>query len=309
MSTIRLEEAEAPPTPITGKGIIYIKTDGVVYFKNDEGTESDLTQSGGGNSFGIVTGDSGTATSNSGNDTLTITGGEGIITTASDAPEDVNIVIDLSEFVTDTSIASGDLIAFRDISPAANNLITFANFEAALSITQGKFTKWISVSEMSPPTTAGAGSLSQVEVTAGNPNIIDALLFSPDDDEAAQFDIAWPKRWNEGTLTYQVFWLVRSTASGDVAWALQAVAISHSQDFDTAYGTAVVRIASSESTVDDVLVSAESTAVTVGGTPAEDDLVYFRFFRDTSDGGDNLNTFPVLLGIKLFWTTNAENDD
>jgi hypothetical protein len=33
------EQASAPATPTSGYGILYVKTDGLLYFKNDSGTE------------------------------------------------------------------------------------------------------------------------------------------------------------------------------------------------------------------------------------------------------------------------------
>lgn len=62
---------------------------------------------------------------------VTLTAGEGL-SGGGDISANRSFAVDLSEFATDVAIASGDLIAFRDISPAANNLITFANFEATL---------------------------------------------------------------------------------------------------------------------------------------------------------------------------------
>ncbi len=63
---------------------------------------------------------------------VTLTAGEGL-SGGGDITDNRTFDVDLSEFATDTSIASGDLIVFRDISPAANNIITFANFEATLN--------------------------------------------------------------------------------------------------------------------------------------------------------------------------------
>ena len=58
----------------------------------------------------------------------------------------------------------------------------------------------------------------------------------------------------------------------------------------------------------DVLITAESGAVTIGGTPAADDLVFFRVYRDVSDVNDDMTEDMRLLGIKLFFTTKAGND-
>lgn len=43
MSNIRLAEAAAPSTPASGKVVIYAKTDGLVYGKDDAGTETQLS--------------------------------------------------------------------------------------------------------------------------------------------------------------------------------------------------------------------------------------------------------------------------
>ena len=57
-----------------------------------------------------------------------------------------------------------------------------------------------------------------------------------------------------------------------------------------------------------LLVSAESAAVTIAGTPADDDLTYFTIYRDVSDSNDDMAGDARLHGIKLFFTTDAAND-
>jgi len=42
------ELSSSPGTPSSGYGALYVKTDGLIYFKNDAGTEYDLTDTGGG---------------------------------------------------------------------------------------------------------------------------------------------------------------------------------------------------------------------------------------------------------------------
>lgn len=57
-----------------------------------------------------------------------------------------------------------------------------------------------------------------------------------------------------------------------------------------------------------MLVSAESGAVTIAGTPADDDLMFFRLFRDVSDSNDTATEDARLLGIKIFITLDAGTD-
>ena len=51
---VTLAEIAAPSTPASGFGAVYVKTDGLLYFKNDAGTEHDLTATAAG---GAATGD------------------------------------------------------------------------------------------------------------------------------------------------------------------------------------------------------------------------------------------------------------
>ena len=87
----------APSTPSSGEGVFYEKNDGKIYFKNDGGTEYDLTSGGGGGggmtSFDI-TGDSGSAQTVEDGNTVDIEGGTGINTVAG-ATDKVTINCDL----------------------------------------------------------------------------------------------------------------------------------------------------------------------------------------------------------------------
>ena len=181
-----------------------------------------------------------------------------------------------------------------------NRKFVFDNFA-------GKQTKWIPASEMRPTTTAGSAVLAQVELTAGQPELV-VLDFDASADEHAQFSFAFPKSWNESTVSFQVFWTSAGAVTTGVAWALQAVALADGDPTQTAYGSAVVITDNAQSVANDTYVSAESSAITIAGTPGENELVYFRVFRDISDGADNMTQDARLIGIKLFFTTDAGND-
>jgi hypothetical protein len=47
---VTFAESSPPGTPSSGLGVVYEKTDGKLYFKNDAGTETELTAGGGGGS-------------------------------------------------------------------------------------------------------------------------------------------------------------------------------------------------------------------------------------------------------------------
>ena len=159
---------------------------------------------------------------------------------------------------------------------------------------------------MYPSKTNGCVSLSQVETTALRPDL-KCLHFDPSSDEFAQFAVAFPKSWNEGTVTFQPFWTVTGTNTGTVAWQLGGIAVSNDDSINTAFGTLVATNALAHSgTSNDLMVSAESGAVTIAGSPAADDQCFFQIHRDVSAA--NQTGDAQLLGIKLSFTTTHGTD-
>ena len=170
----------------------------------------------------------------------------------------------------------------------------------------GKETIWVPSSAMYGATTNPADA-QQVETTATRPDM-KVLDFDKDTDEFAQFSVAMPKSWNEGTLTYQVYWTPGSTNTGDCIFGLQAVACADSDTIDVAYGTAVNVTDTGIGTVEDQQITAESGAVTIAGSPAAGEQTYFQLFRDAADGSDTFTGDARVLGIRIFFTTDAAND-
>jgi len=168
----------------------------------------------------------------------------------------------------------------------------------------GKETIWVPAVAMYPNTTSGAEA-AQVELSNGPE--IKTLDFDKDSDEFAQFAVAFPKSWNEGTVTFQAFFTATSTNTGTAAFVLQGVALADNGDLNTAFGTAVGPTAKAHSgTSNDLDVTAESGAVTIAGSPGADEYVFFQISRDVS--ADDLTADARLLGVKLFFTTDAAND-
>jgi len=170
----------------------------------------------------------------------------------------------------------------------------------------GKETIWVPAAAMYPSTTNGCSALTQVETTALRPDL-KVLDFAAAADDFAQFAISFPKSYDLGTITYQPFWTVTGTDTGTVVWQLGGVAITNDETINTAFGTLVATAAKAHSgTSNDLMVSNESGAVTIAGSPADDDQCFFQINLDTSASGQ---TGTVrLLGIKLFFTTDAAND-
>ena len=203
-------------------------------------------------------------------------------------------------------IIAHDIVGIADTVSAVNG----GNFGGDISSgglpvkVAGKESMWIPSLAMKPTVTNGCASHASVETTSGRPDMI-VLDFDKDSDEFAQFAIAFPKSWDEGTITFQVYW-AGIAATTNCVWTLQGVAIADNTTIDVVYGTAVAVDDAAQGAVEELLVSAVSGAVTIAGSPAVDELCYFRIGRDIS--ADNMAGDGRLLGIKLFFNTDAKND-
>ena len=176
--------------------------------------------------------------------------------------------------------------------------------------TVGRETIWIPSSLMYPSSTNGCAALAQVETTALRPDI-KVLDFDPSSDEFAQFTFAFPKSWNKEAIQFQPYWTVTGTNTGSVKWELAAVSLGSDELINTVFGNKTGTTALAHSgTSNDLMVSAESGDVFIGGltgTAEDGDLVFFQINRDTDS--DNQSGDARLLGVKLYFTTNAANDD
>jgi len=236
----------------------------------------------------------------------------------SSADGQLDIVADTEIQIAATTIdingainASGEIIAASlDISGNADidgtletDGLTVGGVAAKVA---GKESIWIPAAAMYPSTTNPCSDLTQVETTALRPDL-KVLDFAAAADDFAQFAIAFPKSWNEGTVTYQPFWTVTGTNTGTVVWQLGGIAVSSDDTINTAFGTLIATTALAHSgTSNDLMVSAESGAVTIAGSPAANDLCFFQINNDASASGQS--GVVRLLGVKMFFTTDAAND-
>lgn len=172
--------------------------------------------------------------------------------------------------------------------------------------TLGKQTIFIPASAMIPRVTNGARSGS-LETTTNRINL-STLDFSPTTQEFAQFQIAMPKSWDEGTVTFDVQWYHSATTTNfGVVWSIAGTSLSDGNAVETAFGTAVL-VTDTGGVTNTIYDSPESAAITVGNTPAENDYVIFQIARVPADAGDTMAVDARLLGVRLFYISNSGND-
>lgn len=169
----------------------------------------------------------------------------------------------------------------------------------------GQETIWVPAAAMEPRVTTAPATLNAVEITTSL-IALRTMDFATDADDHAGFAIQMPKSWDESTLVVQFVWS-NASGTGGVTWAIQAGAYADSDALTTALGTAVF-VDDTVLTAGDVHISPESGSVTVAGTPAAEEWVYFQIYRDVFDANDTLAVDARLHGVKIHYTTDAGSD-
>ena len=167
------------------------------------------------------------------------------------------------------------------------------------SLDGGLQTMWIPASQLVTRTTAGA-AVGSVEMPT-NFIMVNTFDFDQATTEQAQFTVSFPKTWNLGRVTAEFFWTAAS-GSGTVIWGIQGVAISDDDPINTTFGSAQT-VTDTLLAVDDLHRSPTTNPITIGGTPAQGDVVVFQVYRNAP--GDTLATDAKLLGVKLFYTVTS----
>lgn len=157
---------------------------------------------------------------------------------------------------------------------------------------------------MWPRATSGAGEGTYD--SGSNDVTVKTLDFDTTTQEYAHFCIGMPKGWNESTVTFQAYWTNTGGASTQtVVFSLAGRAVSDDDAINGAFGT-VQTSSDTWLAQNDLHISPESSAITIGNTPAENDMVFFEVSRVV--GSDNMAGDAILLGIKVFITYNVGND-
>jgi len=168
-------------------------------------------------------------------------------------------------------------------------------------------TLWIPAAAMRPSQTGGCAALALVASGANQPDI-SSLDFDTTTQEFAQFSVRFPKGWNASTVTFAPVWSHASTSTNfGVVWALQAVSIADNEAMAVAYGTEQTST-DTGGTTDKQYIGPTSAAITIAGTPAAGEVVYFRVKRNPSDGSDTLAIDARLQGVKIFYTITSLDD-
>ena len=201
-----------------------------------------------------------------------------------------------------TLSATGETNVDININPAGTGVLKSGT--AAVKVS-GLETIFVPAQGMFGTTTNGAEA-NAVETTATRPEM-KVLDFDASTIEYSQFSIAMPKSWDLGTITFQAFWAPSNTDTGDAMIGLQGVGVANDATSDVTFDAAIDVTDAGGGALEDVMVSPVSANVTVKAAAA-DTYTYFQVARNATNVADDFTGDVRLLGIKIFYTTDAAND-
>ena len=205
--------------------------------------------------------------------------------------------------------AQNSNIVFAGPSSGSATTPTFRALVAAdlPAVTIGRHSIPITAYSMRPSVSGGCAAIATIAIGSGYPDI-STLNFDASTEESAQFFIPMMKSWNESTITAAFIWSHAATTTNfGVTWGLQAVATSDDDTLAVAFGTAQTAN-DTGGTADKLYKTSETSAITIAGTPANEDTLHFRVFRKVADSGDTMAIDARLHAVVLYFVTNAETD-
>jgi hypothetical protein len=198
---------------------------------------------------------------------------------------------------TGTFVAASKLTANRtyDLPDASGTLALVETLPAG-----GSTNLWIPASAWIPKTTAGCGVDSR-ETTTNDQNF-DELLFDAGTDEFADALVVMPSNYNNSTVTARFYWTASAAGDGtdDVVWRISGLAYANDDALDTATGTPQT-VTDTLLATNDMHVSAATSAVTIGGTPAANKPIQFTVSRDADAAADTYGGDARLLGVEIIF--------
>jgi hypothetical protein len=202
-------------------------------------------------------------------------------------------------------------LALGDIQANMTGLFFYDGVDMVLlnpakSVLAGRRTIWVPASAMVPTTTNGAVVPTTYTELATNKIMLRTLEFADSATRHAQAEVKMPKSWDLSTLLVNFVWTFAS-GTGNVTWQVKAVARSDDDPLDATWGTEQV-VVDGALAANDNHTSADTPALTVGGTPVARDLVVFDFFRDSGHASDSFNGTALLLGVEIIYNSAVADD-
>lgn len=189
--------------------------------------------------------------------------------------------------------------------PVSTAQQTALNLKANQSAIIGRQTLAIGAGDWVPDLASGP-SVEIVRLGANGQSLL-TLDFDPNVAEYAHYLWTPDKKWDRGSLSFEVLWTGSAAGSGGVLWQLVGASFGDGEALDQAMTNYNV---SADTYLGAWLdhKSPESNTFAVSGSPAVGDAVWLRLVRLPADPSDTLAQDAKLIGIRVFYMVTTGND-
>jgi hypothetical protein len=173
-------------------------------------------------------------------------------------------------------------------------------------IAAGRQTIWIPAAAFTPRLTSGAAPATTE--LPGNRLTLRTLEFDPATQEHAQVLIHMPRSWNRAALAASVTWCHGAAAANfNVVWGLRLLSVGDGSALDAPFGS-TVQVTDTGGSALALYKSPEAPPFSPATTPPESATLALDLFRLATDPGDTLPVDARLVGVTLFYVTQANTD-
>ena len=212
--------------------------------------------------------------------------------------------VDIHGTTAETTPADDDELLIYDTSASANRRITKANF-----LKTAKRSVFLSMAGGWTGTTLPDGGFLTTETSTNKVNFKGTKFAASANDQKHEFGCMMPANYDGGTITAKfAFFVPTSTDASDhtIILGIQGVAFGDGDTGDTAYGTAQeVTETIASSIAGKVIITAATSAITIGNTPAGEKWTQFRVYRE---GDDTYAGDIIVLGVLISYGIDNYSD-
>lgn len=124
------------------------------------------------------------------------------------------------------------------------------------------------------------------------------MAFDPTTQEYGQWSFRMPSDYDGGQIWAKFASFLTGSGTGGIVWSIQGRALGDGESIDQAWGTAR-SVADTHAAANTMYLSAEATGITLAGTPAAEEVINLRVFREVGAAGDTATSDAQLHSVKL----------
>jgi len=142
-----------------------------------------------------------------------------------------------------------------------------------------------------------------------NDTLSDSWTFADAATQSTRFALTFPDAWNVGTVKLKLYVTCDSTntaGSTNLVWGVKAGSLAPLEALTNAVFGTQVFVTNGLDTAGHVLQVFTTPAITVGGSPAMGDSIWFDVSRQGSNASDTWTNTPVrLLKARVQWLESS----